>query len=320
MGRPPCCDGNGLKKGPWTAEEDQKLTDYIDKQGRGSWRALPKLAGLNRCGKSCRLRWTNYLRPDIKRGKFSPEEEHTILQLHSIVGNKWAAIAKHLPGRTDNEIKNFWNTHLRKKLIQMGYDPTTPRPRAGFLAALPPLIALANLGRLVDDHTVRQLQAYAVQAAKLDYLQSLLQSAATIATSPSSGSINTIPTDLEWMGLLSASHMPSLSSPRILEGINGQGLVTGQLPDIQIHGTGSSFFQQPITNGTIQNLGYTANSGDGENSLPTLADFSVSSLGGACSTSGCDAEGNSSQLPIWSDSFSDQFMSEFVRNNNLVSI
>ncbi|KAM0917842.1 hypothetical protein ACQ4PT_009260 [Festuca glaucescens] len=90
MGRPPCCDGNGLKKGPWTAEEDQKLTDYIDKQGRGSWRALPKLAGLNRCGKSCRLRWTNYLRPDIKRGKFSPEEEHTILQLHSIVGNKYS--------------------------------------------------------------------------------------------------------------------------------------------------------------------------------------------------------------------------------------
>uniref|UniRef100_A0A453PN61 Transcription factor MYB39 n=1 Tax=Aegilops tauschii subsp. strangulata TaxID=200361 RepID=A0A453PN61_AEGTS len=150
MGRSPCCDENGLKKGPWTPEEDQKLTDYIEKHGHGSWRALPKLAGLNRCGKSCRLRWTNYLRPDIKRGKFTPEEEQTILQLHSVLGNKWSAIAKHLPGRTDNEIKNFWNTHLKKKLIQMGFDPMTHRPRTDFFAALPQLIALANLRQLVE--------------------------------------------------------------------------------------------------------------------------------------------------------------------------
>lgn len=156
MGRSPCCDESGLKKGPWTPEEDDKLIKHIHKHGHGSWRALPKLAGiyiyislslsltfndnfvslkrvsslrvrrkrlllkvnwsdfnifaffvcvsfmslnvvcdfcfifagLNRCGKSCRLRWTNYLRPDIKRGKFSEEEEQTILHLHSILGNK----------------------------------------------------------------------------------------------------------------------------------------------------------------------------------------------------------------------------------------
>ncbi|KAH1249847.1 Transcription factor MYB93 [Glycine max] len=88
MGRSPCCNENGLKKGPWTPEEDQKLVQHIQKHGHGSWRALPKQAGLNRCGKSCRLRWTNYLRPDIKRGKFSQEEEQTILNLHSILGNK----------------------------------------------------------------------------------------------------------------------------------------------------------------------------------------------------------------------------------------
>ncbi|KEH36504.1 putative transcription factor MYB-HB-like family [Medicago truncatula] len=134
MGRTPCCEkNNGLKKGPWTTEEDQKLIDYIQKHGYGNWRTLPKNAGLQRCGKSCRLRWTNYLRPDIKRGRFSFEEEETIIQLHSILGNKWSAIASRLPGRTDNEIKNYWNTHIRKRLLRMGIDPVTHTPRLDLL-------------------------------------------------------------------------------------------------------------------------------------------------------------------------------------------
>ncbi|KAK8664810.1 hypothetical protein V6N13_084583 [Hibiscus sabdariffa] len=133
MGRAPCCEKNGLKKGPWTPEEDQKLMDYIQKHGYGNWRTLPKNAGLQRCGKSCRLRWTNYLRPDIKRGRFSFEEEETIIQLHSVLGNKWSAIAARLPGRTDNEIKNYWNTHIRKRLLRMGIDPVTHSPRLDLL-------------------------------------------------------------------------------------------------------------------------------------------------------------------------------------------
>nr|URY18807.1 MYB protein [Zanthoxylum bungeanum]URY18808.1 MYB protein [Zanthoxylum bungeanum] len=133
MGRAHCCDKNGLKKGPWTPEEDQKLTDYIQQHGYGNWRTLPKNAGLQRCGKSCRLRWTNYLRPDIKRGRFSFDEEETIIQLHSILGNKWSAIAARLPGRTDNEIKNYWNTHIRKRLLRMGIDPVTHSPRLDLL-------------------------------------------------------------------------------------------------------------------------------------------------------------------------------------------
>ncbi|KAF5779557.1 putative transcription factor MYB-HB-like family [Helianthus annuus] len=128
MGRSPSFE-KGLKKGPWTTEEDQKLVAYIEEHGHGSWRALPVKAGLQRCGKSCRLRWTNYLRPDIKRGKFSLQEEQTIIQLHALLGNRWSAIATHLPKRTDNEIKNYWNTHLKKRLTKMGIDPITHKSR-----------------------------------------------------------------------------------------------------------------------------------------------------------------------------------------------
>ncbi|EOY10933.1 Myb domain protein 15, putative [Theobroma cacao] len=118
MARAPCCEKMGMKKGPWTPEEDRILISYIQRHGHGNWRALPKQAGLPRCGKSCRLRWINYLRPDIKRGNFTSEEQETIFKLHQVLGNRWSAIAARLPGRTDNEIKNYWHGHLKKKLKQ----------------------------------------------------------------------------------------------------------------------------------------------------------------------------------------------------------
>nr|BCB17002.1 MYB transcription factor [Mangifera indica] len=116
MGRSPCCVKEGLNRGAWTAREDKILKDYIAEHGEGRWRNLPKEAGLKRCGKSCRLRWLNYLRPDIKRGNISPDEEELIIRLHKLLGNRWSLIAGRLPGRTDNEIKNYWNTNLAKKL------------------------------------------------------------------------------------------------------------------------------------------------------------------------------------------------------------
>lgn len=117
MGRNPCCSKDqGLNRGAWTFAEDKILTDYIKTHGEGRWRDLPQKAGLKRCGKSCRLRWLNYLRPDIKRGNISPDEEELIIRLHKLLGNRWSLIAGRLPGRTDNEIKNYWNTNLGKKV------------------------------------------------------------------------------------------------------------------------------------------------------------------------------------------------------------
>ncbi|CAH1436156.1 unnamed protein product [Lactuca virosa] len=132
--------GNGtLKKGPWTSAEDAILVDYVNKNGEGNWNAVQKHSGLSRCGKSCRLRWANHLRPDLKKGAFTPEEERRIIELHAKMGNKWARMAIELPGRTDNEIKNFWNTRTKR------------RQRAG-LPIYPPDVCLQTL----NDNTQSQ--------------------------------------------------------------------------------------------------------------------------------------------------------------------
>ncbi|CAF2064798.1 unnamed protein product [Brassica oleracea] len=128
MGRTTWFDDDGVKKGEWTVEEDRMLVAYINEYGLGDWRTLPKRAGLQRCGKSCRLRWLNYLRPGIKRGKFTPQEEEDIIKFHSLLGNRWAAIAKQMPNRSDNDIKNHWNSCLKKRLVRSGIDPMTHKP------------------------------------------------------------------------------------------------------------------------------------------------------------------------------------------------
>ncbi|KAL5222370.1 hypothetical protein ABZP36_027083 [Zizania latifolia] len=132
-----CCSEKKkkLRKGLWSPEEDERLATHIARFGVSCWSSVPDLAGLQRCGKSCRLRWMNYLRPDLKRGRFSQQEEDIILSLHDKLGNSWSQIAARLPGRSDNEIKNFWNARLRKKLRQKKESSTAAaaagHPRRG---------------------------------------------------------------------------------------------------------------------------------------------------------------------------------------------
>ncbi|TKY52940.1 Transcription factor RAX3 [Spatholobus suberectus] len=137
MGRAPCCDKANVKKGPWSPEEDEILKEYIEKHGTGgNWIALPQKAGLKRCGKSCRLRWLNYLRPNLKHGEFSEDEDRTICTLFASIGSRWSIIASQLPGRTDNDIKNYWNTKLKKKM--MGMNPSAlKKPHQVTLSSMP---------------------------------------------------------------------------------------------------------------------------------------------------------------------------------------
>ncbi|KAG6429730.1 hypothetical protein SASPL_107783 [Salvia splendens] len=204
MGRSPCCDKEGLKKGPWTPEEDQKLLAYVQQHGHGSWRALPPKAGLQRCGKSCRLRWTNYLRPDIKRGKFSLQEEQTIIQLHALLGNRWSAIASHLPKRTDNEIKNYWNTHLKKRLVKMGLDPATHKPKNHTLGCSQPK-QIANLSHMAQWESARlEAEARIVRESKQLASNSLTSQLMNAASASASGLLSSRPPCLDilkvWQG------------------------------------------------------------------------------------------------------------------------
>ncbi|QCD88327.1 myb proto-oncogene protein [Vigna unguiculata] len=124
-----------MRRGPWTEQEDLKLVYFVNMFGDRRWDFIAKVSGLNRTGKSCRLRWVNYLHPDLKRGKLTSQEEHLVMELHSKWGNRWSRIARKLPGRTDNEIKNFWRTFMRKKKA-LEKKRASPSSSSGSLSSL----------------------------------------------------------------------------------------------------------------------------------------------------------------------------------------
>ncbi|CAN1216972.1 Transcription factor MYB82 [Linum perenne] len=128
------------KRGLWKPEEDLILRKYVETHGEGNWATVSAKSGmllffffrLKRGGKSCRLRWKNYLRPNIKRGDMSHQEQDLILRMHKLVGNRWSLIAGRLPGRTDNEVKNYWNTHLNKKLSRANKRSKTMKSKKNY--------------------------------------------------------------------------------------------------------------------------------------------------------------------------------------------
>ncbi|XP_022729719.1 transcription factor WER-like [Durio zibethinus] len=166
MGRRPCCAKEGLNRGAWSAREDKILINYIKIHGEGKWRDLPQRAGLQRCGKSCRLRWLNYLRPDIKRGNISAEEEELIIRLHKLLGNRWSLIAGRLPGRTDNEIKNYWNTNLSKRVQGQKITPKTTQPSNMLLNKLGKRGCVKSSPEITTDDQHKVIRTKAVKCTK----------------------------------------------------------------------------------------------------------------------------------------------------------
>ncbi|XP_054810522.1 MYB-like transcription factor EOBI [Prosopis cineraria] len=184
-----------MRRGPWTLEEDSLLIHYIARHGEGRWNMLAKSAGLKRNGKSCRLRWLNYLKPDIKRGNLTPQEQLLILELHSRWGNRWSKIAQHLPGRTDNEIKNYWRTRVQKQARHLNIESGSKK----FIDA----VRCFWMPRLVQKVEQKQNSSPCTAAAAASYSCSLTAGTNLHVSSSSSSPM---------LSTCNNSVMPSLSS------------------------------------------------------------------------------------------------------------
>ncbi|KAL5700228.1 hypothetical protein ACHQM5_025701 [Ranunculus cassubicifolius] len=149
----------GVRKGAWSEEEDLRLRKCIGKYGEGKWHQIPLRAGLNRCRKSCRLRWLNYLHPNIKRGEFKDDQIDLIIRLHKLLGNRWSLISGRLPGRTSNDIKNYWNSHLSRK-VDLQPKEINPEPERNEVIRPRPWFSPAKVysrGLYVPDNKQTQL-------------------------------------------------------------------------------------------------------------------------------------------------------------------
>ncbi|KAJ8430908.1 hypothetical protein Cgig2_008411 [Carnegiea gigantea] len=229
MGKAPCCDKARVKKGPWSAEEDTLLMNFIARFGNGgNWISLPRKAGLNRCGKSCRLRWLNYLRPDIKHGGFTEEEGHIIYNLYNIIGSRhfdkvikpinlhsiqnfmpsaklinqswasrWSVIASNLPGRTDNDVKNYWHTKLKKKILGGKVNDIIPPSATIASSGISSKMRSSNLISPTPDVNLWQIQDEQCPPHCAGYSEILtIEENSSISTTSSSSGISRAPSSL----------------------------------------------------------------------------------------------------------------------------
>ncbi|CAK9326389.1 unnamed protein product [Citrullus colocynthis] len=169
------------RKGPWTGEEDKLLCEYVKVHGEGRWTSVA-----NGSGKSCRLRWVNYLRPGLKRDHLTPQEEGIIIELHALWGNKWSTIARYLPGRTDNEIKNYWRTHFKKMKPKRKTQINVPET-ATVNKTFPPITSSREYGMELmkpyerDNDSAMVFTEPAAMGDELSYLSMVYQDFATWA-------------------------------------------------------------------------------------------------------------------------------------------
>ncbi|CAD6267455.1 unnamed protein product [Miscanthus lutarioriparius] len=259
-----------LRRGPWTVDEDFTLVNYIADNGEGRWNNLARAAGLKRTGKSCRLRWLNYLRPDVKRGNFSADEQLLILDLHTRWGNRWSKIAQHLPGRTDNEIKNYWRTRVQKHAKQLNCDANSKRFKDAMRYLwMPHLVDIASAD---DDHhhlslLHHQQQAAAAGAGNGDLAASYaaadvhlhaLSSGMAAATTTSSSSDSLASESYEDGGLFAnvrAGEMLMNGGDWAAKEANHQGLWPSSDHDqsaVQVQATPGGQFQDPELSGWVQ--------------------------------------------------------------------